>query len=186
MLKEPDSYVIKPIGKDKRSWRTIGSPIWSSVSLFGRGTVVWRVAEYNEEEGGYVGPTMVMKTAWRSAQRNPESSLSRYVTAIARNDPDVSVAEFVTGGDVYIEGGSPPDMRLATEPSIVPTPGSSAATPDGTLITVPFLRDRNKIARDGDSPILHRVITSTVGRPLWEYEDDEELARGFLAVLRSA
>ncbi len=121
--REPDSYVIKPIGKDKRSWRTIGSPIWSSVSLFGRGTVVWRVAEYNEEDDGYVGPTMVMKTAWRSAQRNPESSLSRYVTAIARNDPDVSVAEFVTGGDVYVEGGSPPDMRLAAESSTAPTPG---------------------------------------------------------------
>ncbi len=55
--------------------------------------------------------------------------------------------------------------------------------PDGTLISVPFLR--LEIAKDGDSPILHRVITSTVGRPLWEYKDDKELARGFIAVLLS-
>lgn len=184
---EPAFYVIKPIGKDKRRWRTIGSPIWSSLSLFGRGTVVWKVAEYNEEKGEIAGPTMIMKTAWRSAQRNPESSLSRYVTAIANNNPAVSVAMFVTGGDVYMEGGSPPDMRLATEPAPEQDPnvGSSAeAQLGGTLLTVPFLR--GEPTRDADSPILHRVITSTVGRPLWEYKDDNELARGFLAVLQSA
>lgn len=182
---EPDSYVIKPIGKDERSWCTIRSPIWSSLSLFGRGTVVWRVAEYIQRVDEIAGPTMIMKTAWRSAQRNPESSLSRYVTAIAKHNPEVSVAEFVTGGDVYVEGGSPPDMRLSTEPLNEQNPDASAATtPPKTLITVPFLRLDD--ARDGDSPILHRVVTSTVGRPLWEYKDDKELARGLIAVLRSA
>lgn len=181
---EPDFYVVKPVGKDERTWRTIGSPIWSSLSLFGRGTVVWKVAEYNEKSGETIGATMIMKTAWRSAQRNPESSISKYVTTIARQYPEVSVSEFVTGGDVFVEGGSPPDMILETDSNEEIVPDSSiTATPKGTLITVPFLRGAN--ASEGDSPILHRVITSTVGRPLWEYRDENELARGLIAILNS-
>lgn len=175
---KPDCFIIKPIGKDSRRWCTIGSPIWSSLSLFGRGTVVWKVAEYNAKSKAITGPTMIMKTAWRSAQRNPESSLSRYVTAIARANPEVSVTEFVAGGDVFVEGGSPPDLRLATEPSNE----QHSSVPTGTLITVPHLRFDT--SREGETPILHRVITSTVGRPFWEYKDDKELARGFIAVLR--
>ncbi|KLO14792.1 hypothetical protein SCHPADRAFT_292602 [Schizopora paradoxa] len=180
--REPDFYVIKPIGRDERSWRTIGPPIWSSMSLFGRGTVVWKVAEYEEATDEVVGPTMIMKTAWRSAQRNPESSLSRYVTAIARQYSEVSVAEFVTGGDVYVEGGSPPDIPLATELSSGrETARNNSSTK--TLITIPLLRRQNP--SDEDSPILHRVILSTVGRPLWDYKDEKELARGFVAVMRT-
>ncbi|KLO08113.1 hypothetical protein SCHPADRAFT_908868 [Schizopora paradoxa] len=184
--KEPDFYVVKPIGKDGRSWRTIGSPIWSSLSLFGRGTVVWKVVEYNEQSKKSVGPTMIMKSAWRSAHRNPESSLSRYVTAIANQNPEVSVAEFVTGGDVYMEGGSPPDMTVDTDPPTEETRTSSSSdstTPKKTLITVPFLRGAEVMT--GASPILHRVITKTVGRPLWEYADEQELAKAFIAILRS-
>ncbi|KLO08114.1 hypothetical protein SCHPADRAFT_620260 [Schizopora paradoxa] len=183
---EPDFYIIKPIGEDKRSWCTIGSPIWSSLSLFGRGTIVWKVFEYNEESNKKVGPTMIMKTAWRAAQRDAEASLSRYVTAIAHQYPEVSVAEFVTGGDVYMEGGSPPDMILANETSNDQEPDSGPSVSvmlRGTVITVPYLRGAEVM--EGDSPILHRVITSTVGRPLWEYKDEIELARGFIAILKS-
>jgi hypothetical protein len=42
---EYPSAVVPSCGNDLRQWCTIGPPIWTSLSLLGRGTNVWRVRE---------------------------------------------------------------------------------------------------------------------------------------------
>jgi len=55
-----------------------------------------------------------------------------------------------------------------------------------TPITVQNLR--GKVVHDLDidppTPVLHRLVLGTIGRPLWEYTSDLDLLTGFRAALQ--
>ena len=70
---------------------TLGPPIWTSVSLFGRGTTIWKV--YHEESD----QMLVLKKAWRTNGRRSESDIYE---SIRRKGGHKSLAKFVTGCDV--------------------------------------------------------------------------------------
>ncbi|KAF7976750.1 hypothetical protein HWV62_5734 [Athelia sp. TMB] len=81
------------MGQGDERWYTLGCPIWSSLSLLGRGTVVWRAFDPNS------GKLVVLKSAWRSGGRLAESKI--YGSAKGRHP---GVAEFVSGADVIFAG----------------------------------------------------------------------------------
>ncbi|KAF8072218.1 hypothetical protein FPV67DRAFT_1667650 [Lyophyllum atratum] len=150
------SAVVTSVGKDSRKWCTIGHTIWTSLSLLGRGTNVWRVREYVEEvdkQPCIGGNEMILKTAWRSSAMTPESDIYMSIA-----QPPEGLAEFECGGDVCI---------------------------DGDPITVQNLRGHLVHEIDPPTPVLHRLILSTVGRPLWEYTTDLELLTGFRDALKA-
>ncbi|KAF8067465.1 hypothetical protein FPV67DRAFT_1669349 [Lyophyllum atratum] len=143
------SYMISAVGDDARRWCTVGPPMWSSLSLFGRGTAVWRVREYFKNTAPDSTTEKVLKTAWRVPNRTPEAQIYEAI----QGTPPGGLAEFLTGGDVYV--GKDP-------------------------ITVSFLREGHNRSR-GTSPVLHRVLLNTVGRPLWEYSSEIELLQAIRA-----
>ncbi|EPS93208.1 hypothetical protein FOMPIDRAFT_1056198 [Fomitopsis schrenkii] len=71
------SYRIDPFGNEKRTWCTVGPPIWVSMSLCGRGTQVWRVLELVKSQGGwaFVGELHVLKSAWRDVRKVAETEV---------------------------------------------------------------------------------------------------------------
>jgi len=153
------SAVVSAIGKDSRKWCTIGPPIWSSMSLLGRGTNVWRVREcvLDTRSGQRVlqGNEMIMKTAWRSSSRLPESDIYRSILV-----PPQGLAKFECGDDVYFNESEYPItvQNLRSSPVVHPLPEN-----DNSPIT----------------PVLHRLILSTIGRPMWQYTSDHDLLTGF-------
>ncbi|KAI0667496.1 hypothetical protein C8Q78DRAFT_1082214 [Trametes maxima] len=148
------AWIIDPIGSDLRRWCTVGAPIWSSLSLFGRGTFVWYVRELSAA-GELIGPVMILKSAWRSSQRDPESYIYE---AVRGSHP--GLAKFVVGADV------------------VPFPGSLEK------VTTHYLRDR-PLKPDDKTKILHRIVISTTGRPIWQYETEEQLLDGLISALEA-
>ncbi|KAF9802943.1 hypothetical protein IEO21_09794 [Rhodonia placenta] len=149
------SYLIEPIGDDERVWCTIGSPVWSSLSLFGRGTWVWYVREYDANGDYLKGSKKIMKMAWRHGNRIPESIILR---SIKGQHP--GLAKFLVGADVEHRAAGQRPERMS----------------------VRYLRSGQNDMNDG-SPVLHRLVLSTVGRPLWEYESELELLLGVRAAL---
>ncbi|KAF8971192.1 hypothetical protein BDZ97DRAFT_1914201 [Flammula alnicola] len=156
------SAVMTSVGNDPRRWCTIGPPIWMSLSFLGRGTNVWRVREYVEDvnQQPFLGrDEMILKTAWRSSSRTPESDIYMSITA-----PPEGLAKFECGGDVKFAGYP---------------------------ITVQNLRSypvRNFLPKDDidpPTPVLHRLVLRTVGRPMWEYKSDRDLLTGFRDALQA-
>jgi Fungal protein kinase len=118
--KDFPTFVITMGGPGSPSWYTIGLPIWTSVSLLGRGTSVWLVRENG------AGPVLVLKNTWRSASRVSESMIygsihgdhpalaklhqghdvlfpgeqQRYITA--RNLRSPAVGGKIDGGDIFL------------------------------------------------------------------------------------
>ncbi|KAJ3550719.1 hypothetical protein NM688_g5011 [Phlebia brevispora] len=85
-----------------RRWATIAM-IWSSVSLIGRGTVVWLVQEL--KDGVPEGTVKVMKTAWRSSRRMSEADIYRSVQNAQDYRGHPCVARLYAGGDVKSRDG---------------------------------------------------------------------------------
>ncbi|PPQ81826.1 hypothetical protein CVT25_013479 [Psilocybe cyanescens] len=135
------SAIISHIGSNLRLWCTIGPPMWTSVSLLGRGTAVWH-------------------TSWCSSARNRESDIYQAI-----QQPIEGLAKFECRGDVYFMDGKP--------------------------ITVRNLRNLSSHKDLGDidselknpTPVLHRLVLATVGKPLWQYESEIELLTGFCDAL---
>jgi len=150
---EYPSYLISPIANyDKRKWCTIGRPMWSSLSLLGRGTVVWRVLEYVDGATPDPHSEKIIKTAWRDIGRTGEA---RIYEAIQGKRP-WGLADFLMGGDVMSANGKP--------------------------ITVRLLRGADDSCVDSEkTPVLHRVLLNSVGRPLWEYNSELELLKALRA-----
>ncbi|EED80726.1 predicted protein [Postia placenta Mad-698-R] len=99
------SYLVEPIGDDERVWCTIGSPVWSSLSLFGRGTWVWYVHEYDVNGRCLKGAKMIMKTAWRQGNRSSESIIHRSIKGEHHG-----LAKLLVGADVeYRAAGKRPE-----------------------------------------------------------------------------
>lgn len=74
----------------------------------------------------------------------------------AFDDGHPAVAKFDIGADVYLPGSSEQKIRVLS------LRGASPAD---------------------DDLILHRLILSSVGRPIWEYSSEEELLRGLKAAV---
>ncbi|KAG5650556.1 hypothetical protein H0H81_011827 [Sphagnurus paluster] len=151
------SALVDSVGSDLRQWCTIGPPIWSSLSYLGRGTNVWLVREVVQgvnQQPLLQGNEMIMKTAWRSSSRTPESDIYMSI----QTNPE-GLAKFECGGDVRFPG-------YARFP-----------------ITVENLRNEvQKLLNrtlDPPTPVLHRLILGTIGRPMWDYTSDLELVQGF-------
>lgn len=134
------------MGQGDRRWHTVGFPIWSSLSLLGRGTAVWRVADT-------LGKVVVLKTAWRNGDRLAESQIYESI-----DGTHPGVADYDSGGDVVF-------------------PGSN-----GRIISVAHLRGDTGGA--SSSPVLHRLILKSIGRPVWEYKSELELLKGVRAALK--
>ncbi|KAI0641631.1 hypothetical protein C8Q79DRAFT_282658 [Trametes meyenii] len=148
------AWIINPVGSDPRRWCTVGAPIWSSLSLFGRGTFVWYVRELSAT-GELSGPVMILKSAWRSSQRDPESSIYQTVRG---SHP--GLAKFVVGADV------------------VPFPGSLEK------VTTHYLRQL-PLKSDDKTKILHRIVIGTTGKPIWMYDTEEQLIDGLISALEA-
>lgn len=141
------TYAIT-MGQGSRCWYTLGPPIWSSLSLLGRGTVVWRVCDSSDP-----GRVMVLKNAWRNSTRRAESAI---YASIKGKHP--GVADYELGADVVFPGGG---ERVISANSLRGDDKDSAAT-----------------------AVLHRLLVSTLGRPLWEFRSELELLKGLRAALK--
>lgn len=152
---------VEPVGNDKRCWAVdIEKPLWSSLSLFGRGTTVWHVRA-RKQNGEPDGPTFVMKSSWRSSKRNSESDIYQLIASKGWHS---GLAKYVTGADVKFPVGTRWGDR------------------SGSPITIHQLR-RAFLPPEEETMFLHRIILESNGKPIWEYEDDEELLRGMLGAL---
>lgn len=91
--KDFPTFVITMGGPSSPSWFTIGLPIWTSVSLLGRGTSIWLVRENG------AGPVLVLKNTWRSSSRISESMI---YGSIEGDHP--ALAKLHQGQDVLFPG----------------------------------------------------------------------------------
>lgn len=155
------SYIIRSVGLDTRQWCTIGPPMWTSLSLLGRGTTVWHVRHYMDgpNKARLDGEEFIMKTSWRYSGRTSESSI---YTAIENIGTTPGLAKFVCGGDV--EHPQTKSFITVAHPNTVPST-------DSDLLSTPTL-------------ILHRLILANVGRPLWTYRCDLDLLQGIRDVVQ--
>ncbi|KAF8584263.1 hypothetical protein K439DRAFT_1616870 [Ramaria rubella] len=76
------------MGQGHKCWYTLGPPIWTSLSLLGRGTSVWRVCDQSKT-------MLVLKNAWRSSERLDESTVYQHIRGT-----HPGVVEYDSGGDV--------------------------------------------------------------------------------------
>ncbi|KAH9843515.1 uncharacterized protein C8Q71DRAFT_852053 [Rhodofomes roseus] len=151
------SYIVPFHGPDNRTWCTVGPPIWVSLSLFGRGTTVWRVVELvtSNTKRGFSGEMRVLKSSWRDQRRSPEADLYRVISTY--DDCPPGVPELLCGGDVLYGDRQP--LKLLTTAQLRGDQESS------------------------ESKVLHRLVLSIVGEGLWKYTDELQLLRAFRAVV---
>ncbi|OJA21145.1 hypothetical protein AZE42_10005 [Rhizopogon vesiculosus] len=76
-------------GNTAPQWKTDGAPIWSSLSLLGRGTATWRAVSLKD------GQKVVLKTLWRSRTRQSETEIYRHIKPGSRG-----VSKLCVGDDV--------------------------------------------------------------------------------------
>jgi hypothetical protein len=122
----------------------------------GHGTSVWLVGEYVvgiTQELLLRGNVMIMKTAWRSSTRTPESDIYMSIDQFPEG-----LAKFECGGDVKHAGYPITVQNLRSHPVNIVLPEGDINPP---------------------TPVFHRLILGTVGRPLWEYTSDFDLLAGF-------
>ena len=100
---------------------------------------------------------MIMKTAWRNSARTPESDIY-----MSTDQPPEGLARFECGRDVKFDG-YPVTMQNSRSDPVRNLP------PEGNF--------------NPPTPILHRLILSTVGHPLWAYTSDRDLLAGFCDAL---
>jgi len=159
------SFVVS-MGGDRptRQWQTYGTPIWSSLSLLGRGTATWRAVSLQDEQN------VILKTLWRSQTRQSESDV---YGCIKPGTP--GVAQFSVGHDVLVP--------ISGEINVPVTVGwlRSYVLNDDSAVQIP-----KTIVAVRDDPVLHRLTLKTVGRPLWDAETSEEFILGSLAALKGS
>jgi hypothetical protein len=156
------SFVVS-MGGDRptRQWQTYGAPIWSSLSLLGRGTATWRAVSLQDEQNVIL---------WRSQTRQSESDV------YGRIKPGTpGVARLSVGDDVRVP--------ISREINVPVTVGwlRSYVLNDDSAVQIP-----KTIVAVRDDPVLHRLTLKTVGRPLWDAETSEEFILGSLAALKGS
>lgn len=91
----PRFDVSVPGGDGKTKCQTHGPPIFTSTSILGRATSVWKVTL---QQPGVSEPTQcIMKTAWRRDGRRPESDI--YEMVQSSGSTLRGVARYMQGGD---------------------------------------------------------------------------------------
>ncbi|KAG2036491.1 hypothetical protein BDR03DRAFT_982941 [Suillus americanus] len=151
----PSFLVSMGADGDTCVWKTEGPPIWSSLSLLGRGTATWRAVSVGNKKEGVI----VLKTLWRSQTRQSESNIYGHIKS-----PLPGVAEFSLGDDVRIPVAKETHARVTV----------------GTLRSL-ILDDDVGVP---DDAILHRLALKTVGHPLWDAETTKDFILGSLAALK--
>ncbi|KAL7277933.1 hypothetical protein ACG7TL_007881 [Trametes sanguinea] len=149
------AWIVGAVGSDRRQWCTTGRAIWSSLSLFGRATAVWPVREINEHNE-LVGDAMILKSTWRSSDRDPESFVYQNIKG---SHP--GLAKFIAGGD-----------------AVFPSHDENQEA-----ITVHSLRGV-PVSHGERTKVLHRLLIESVGKPVWMYETDRELLEGLIGALK--
>lgn len=102
---------------------------------------------------------MIMKTAWRSSCRTPESDIYMSI-----DQPPEGLAKFECGGDVKFVGYPITVQNLRSHPV-------HSSIPEGDI--------------NSPTPVLHCLVLRTVGRPIWEYTSDLDLLTGFRNALQA-
>ncbi|KAL7284397.1 hypothetical protein ACG7TL_001687 [Trametes sanguinea] len=142
-------------GSDSRRYRAIGSPLWSSPDLLGRGSNVCLAFDRIQNT------VVIPKSAWRTVHRQPESVIYEKIRATfdSRGEaPPQGIADFASGGDVEVFGKKLSISRLR-RPVPLQDDGDSKLCLEG----VP-------------DKILHRVVLNDIGKPLWKYTDLKQFA----------
>ncbi|KAJ8695807.1 hypothetical protein PTI98_005731 [Pleurotus ostreatus] len=152
---------------ETHKWLTIGPPVWVSLSLLGRGTSIWRVMPYKEDDFDSSAEVCILKNTWRNSHRSSESETYETV----EGGPD-GVANFYCGGDAVF-----PWVETSPAISVVNIRNTDYRINRANLLGIPNHRSIDP------TPMLHRLILKTVGRPLWDAVDWMELMRGFRAAL---
>lgn len=141
-------------------WRTVSEPVWNSLSLLGRDTIIGYARRYDTKDRRLLGPDIVINTASRQSGRNLGSSI--YHGVHGASHPALSR---------YLSGSSIIDPRRALLDD----------TPAQHGITARIIHGSAPVD-DANSHVLHRLMLNPIGRSLWTYTSDLELLRG----LRSA
>ncbi|KIM31650.1 hypothetical protein M408DRAFT_236276 [Serendipita vermifera MAFF 305830] len=148
-------------------YATIGTPVWQSSSLFGRGTTVWNVHEQlngTESALTHDNAPFILKSAYRSPERIGESSFYQALKGLE-----------ISGLAAFKEGG---DMTLLPTTEQIGMKEPRIFTPMATLT--------NKLHRNGlaDSykcdSIAHRLVLMSRGRRLNEYSSVLEVLNAVL------
>ncbi|EIW56241.1 uncharacterized protein TRAVEDRAFT_73812 [Trametes versicolor FP-101664 SS1] len=126
--------------------RTFGLPMWSSQSMLGRGTAIWKAVDVSS------GLPVILKYAWRSQGRLAESAIYEKIASVFEAAGEAipkGMASFKSGGDAQLEGGTLTVRALRKLPEF-----TKGIQPDA---------------------VLHRVVLNDFGKSLWEYSSGEEL-----------
>ncbi|KAJ8522304.1 hypothetical protein ONZ45_g1106 [Pleurotus djamor] len=137
-------------------WVTIGPPIWTSLSLCGRSTSVWRVTLVEDGNIVNINEIRVLKNSWRRSNRDSESDIYQSI-----GTHPSGVAEFLQGGDVMFPGTT-------------------------NVIRVDHLRNPNQAPGSYKqvTAILHRLVLNTTGRALWEGDSFLDIVKGVRAAVK--
>lgn len=146
---------FSPPTANAERWNTLGHPIWTSYSLLGRGTTVWRAnADVNARSA------CILKTAWRHQDRSGEAEVYKFMKE-RKIAGTRGIAVFRSGQDILkVSVGEPGRQSVLSVNSLRPP--------------------KAMLAKD---IILHRVVLDSVGKPLWEYDDPAHFIRALLATV---
>ncbi|KZT68909.1 hypothetical protein DAEQUDRAFT_757301 [Daedalea quercina L-15889] len=162
------SYRLSRFGNERRTWCTVGPPIWTALSLIGRGTEVWRVLELLESDGGWTfeGNIHVLKSAWRNPLKLAETEVYKLIEDFKSEDPHFppGIATHLYGNDVFY--------------------CEDALADKWVKITIAHIRG---YAEDPENPskVLHRILLPRVGEPLWKYTDELQLLNAFRSIIEA-
>lgn len=159
------SYLVSVCGTaGRRTWCTAGGPIWVSESLLGRATNVWRAIEVvrPKKKRMFSGQVYVLKSSWRDPRR-PWSEAEVYKCIQSFEDCPPSIPQLLCGGDVWYEDET-----------------GNVKTVDTAAVRCGWMDNCS------GTKILHRLVLSAVGEPLWRYTDDLQLLRAFRDIIEGA
>ncbi|KAG2132092.1 hypothetical protein DEU56DRAFT_889432 [Suillus clintonianus] len=154
----PSFLVSTGAAGDTRLWKTKGPPVWSSLSLLGRGTATWR-ATLLDNNPNKKEVLVILKTLWRSQTLESESDVYRHIKS-----PLPGVAELSLGDDVCIP------VAMETHARVTISTLRSLILDDDAVVL--------------DDPVLHRLALKTVGLPLWDAGTTKDFILGSLAALK--
>ncbi|KAI0726266.1 hypothetical protein C8Q72DRAFT_784068 [Fomitopsis betulina] len=163
------SYRILPFGNDPVEWGTLGIPIWSSMSLRGRGTQVWRVCKLVPVQGGmtFSGEVHVMKSAWRDTRKVAEMDVYEQIGSPALASS--GIAHSLYGDDVFYF------RKLGDGKEWVPLSINNIRSSGGSDVSL----------AKSSPKTLHRIFLETLGEPLWGYQNELELLEAFSAIIKA-
>ncbi|KAI0667817.1 hypothetical protein C8Q78DRAFT_1049761 [Trametes maxima] len=136
---------------------TYGTPVWSSLSLIGRGSSVYRAVSRSSPGNSVV----ILKNAWRSVSRHHEAYFYKCIDQFYNRPGETrpaGVARLLFGGDVKLDNGE--------------------------WLSVKAIRGGGPFAIEDEEDVgLHRVVVKDYGKPLWSCTSPVELARAMLMAL---